>query len=205
MKCPDPAKLSRYYESGSAEDFEAFVLNSEPWIFKRARYLIRGSVPGKFELAEDVTWTILRKVEASRLWKPWMPEKGTLGGWLFRMIRNKVVSHLRVKSNLVRPCSDFQCESEDGKSCSPEQRLFDHRAASPPDLLLQAERFEHARRLLQQLPPGTQQVVALYFGDGLTYREIALQLGSSPTAIYRQVALARTKLAALVASDGLAA
>ncbi|MFO0218445.1 MAG: RNA polymerase sigma factor [Planctomycetota bacterium] len=205
MKCPDPAKLSKYYESGAPEDFEAFVLNSEPWIFKRARYLIRGTVPGKFELAEDVTWTTLRKVEASRYCKPWFPEKGALGGWLFRMIRNQVSGYLRVKSNQIRPSSDFRHVSEDGKVCLLEQSLLDHRRASPQQLLLQAERLERAKRLLQQLPPGTQQVVAMYFGEGLTYREIALELDSNPTAVYRQVALAPTKLAALAVNDGLAA
>ncbi len=45
----------------------------------------------------------------------------------------------------------------------------------------------------------------MYFGEGLTYWEIALELNSNPTAVYRQVALARTKLAALAVNEGLAA
>ncbi|MFN5322042.1 MAG: RNA polymerase sigma factor [Planctomycetota bacterium] len=205
MKCPDPAKLSQYYQSGAAEDFEAFVLESESWIFKRARGLIRGPISGKFELAEDVTWTVLRKVEASRLGKPWIAGKGALGGWLFRMIRNEVAGHLRVKSNQLRPCSDLSPVSGSGESSSLEQRLCDHRTSTPQEMLLQAERMAGAVKLLEQLPAGTQQVVAMYYGQGLTYREIATDLGTNPAAVYRQVALARIQLAELCVCEGLAA
>jgi RNA polymerase sigma factor (sigma-70 family) len=205
MKSPDPVKLSKFYESGAQEDFEAFVLDAESWIFKKARNLIRGPIAGKFELAEDVTWMVLRKVEGSRCSKPWISEKGSLAGWLYRMIRNLVSSYLRVKVNRFLPCSDFRYEYENGKTDSPEQRLVDHRSASPEDLLLKAERLTEALGLVNQLPAVTQRVLALYFGEGLTYREIANELGSNPSTVYRQVSLARTKLSDLGQHEEVAA
>lgn len=197
MKCPDPANLSKYYESGAAEYFEAFVLEAESWIFKQARKLIRGPISGKFELAEDVTWVVIRKVEKSRENKCWLLEKGPLKAWLYRMIRNQVSSHLRVKSNQLRATSDFQFENEEGKYFSIEQGLPDHRNLSPQDVVLKSEQLQRARQLLEELPPATQRVIELYYEQELTYREIADQIGSSPASVYRQVSAVRAKVARL--------
>jgi RNA polymerase sigma factor (sigma-70 family) len=205
MKSPDPVNLSKYYESGAAEDFEAFVLDAEPWIFKQARNLIRGPISGKFELAEDVTWVVIRKLEKSREKKGWRPEKGPLSGWLYRLIRNQVSGHLRVKGNQHRPCSDFCFENEDGKYGTIEQSLVDHRSPTPQALALKAEQLERAKRLLEQLPPITQRVISLYYEQDLTYREIADEIGSNPTSVFRQVAAVRAKFARLSAISRIAA
>lgn len=205
MKSPDPVNLSKYYESGAAEDFEAFVLDAEPWIFNRARNLIRGPISGKFELAEDVTWVVIRKLEKSREKKGWCPEKGPLSGWLYHMIRNQVAGHLRVKANQVRPCSDYQYENEEGKRCSIEQGLIDHRSISPLEVVLKDEQLERTKRLLEELPPVTQRVITLYYEQELTYREIADAIGSNPTSVFREVAAVRKVVARLAATGRIAA
>jgi RNA polymerase sigma factor (sigma-70 family) len=205
MKCPDQMKLSKYYESGAAEDFEAFVLNSEPWIFKRALYLIRGSMAGRFELAEDITWTVIQKIEASRRKNPWLPDKGALSGWMHRIIRNQVVGHFRSKSSQLLPCSDCLPESQEGKQYSMEHFKEDHRNALPLEVILHQELLEEVRKVLEQFPPQTQQVYSLYYEQGLNFRNIAKQVGSNTTAVYRQVAAVRAKLVRLTASGKLAA
>jgi len=205
MKCPDPVRLCQYYETGSAEDFEAFVVNSEPWIFSRARQLIRGPLPGKFELAEDITWTVIRKVERSRSGSPWVPEKGTLDGWLYRIIRNQVAGHLRVKSKRLRSFSDLTPAGGDRGGGAYELVQTDYRHTLPLDSLVQTELLDQVRQVLGELPSTLQKVVALYYDEGLNFREIAAQVGSNPTSVFRQIAAVREKLARLTAAGKLAA
>ncbi len=205
MKSPDPMKLTKYYQSGLEEDFAAFVKSWEGWIFKRARGLIRGAVSGKYELAEDVTSMVIEKVRQSASKSPWLPTKGSLSGWLYSMIRNLVVGHLRVKSNQVRTCSDFQYENDEGKLFTIEQGLYDHRTKSPQEAVISAEQLERVKGLLEQLPAETQRVVTMHYDQELTYREIAAEVGTNSTAVCRQVLAVRAQVARLGTSGPMAA
>ena len=205
MKCPDPAKLSKYYESGANEDFEAFVDGVDQWIFKRVRNAIRGAVIGKYELAEDLTWVVIRKIFESRCHTQWVSERGGLNQWLCKMISNQVSSYLRVKSNQLRICTDYQVEKDEGKRVSIEEREIDRRTTSPLESVLQREQLAEAERVLQNFPADTQRAVKLCYEQELTYREIAEVIGSNPTTVFRQIAAVRERLARLLEADQLAA
>jgi DNA-directed RNA polymerase specialized sigma24 family protein len=59
--------------------------------------------------------------------------------------------------------------------------------------------------LLEQLPAETQRVVTMRYDQELTYREIAAEVGTNSTAVFRQVLAVRAQVARLGTSGPMAA
>jgi RNA polymerase sigma-70 factor (ECF subfamily) len=90
--------------------------------------------------------------------------EGSFGGWLFQIARNAVrdVQRQRPIVQLVeRPAPD----------------------PTPEELLLEGERAEKLRRLIRQLRPEQQHLLALRYGADLSYEEIGPMLGSAPATV----------------------
>jgi RNA polymerase sigma-70 factor (ECF subfamily) len=90
--------------------------------------------------------------------------EGSFAGWLFQIARNAVrdVQRQRSTEELVeRPAPD----------------------PTPEELLLESERTVELRRLVRQLRPEQQHLLALRYGADLPYEQIGPMLGSAPATV----------------------
>jgi RNA polymerase sigma-70 factor (ECF subfamily) len=90
--------------------------------------------------------------------------EGSFAGWLFQIARNAVRDVQR-----QRPSEELA----DGPASGP----------TPEELLLQGERAQELRRLISQLRPEQQHLLALRYGADLPYDEIGPMLGSTPATV----------------------
>lgn len=108
--------------------------------------------------AEDVLQEIFMQV-----WRnpsKFVPAKGTLGGWLAVVTRNRAIDKLRRKR--------------------PTEQVEEMQLPSPCNLAEEAERntmMERARTFIVKLPPEQRKTLEMAFFDGLTHSEIAEMTG----------------------------
>lgn len=107
--------------------------------------------------AEDVTQQVF--VAAWRRRESFDPARGSLGGWLVGIARNKIVDALRAGSRRPTPVAEVRDDAEE------EQRI-----AGLGDRLLVAQ-------ALKRLPEARREVVELAFWGDLTHVQIAERLG----------------------------
>jgi RNA polymerase sigma-70 factor (ECF subfamily) len=90
--------------------------------------------------------------------------EGSFAGWLFQIARNAVRDSLRVR---------------------PGEELAERPALgpTPEELLLEGEQTEELRRLIRQLRPEQQHLLALRYGAELPYEEIGAMLGAAPATV----------------------
>jgi RNA polymerase sigma-70 factor (ECF subfamily) len=118
---------------------------------------------GRVEDAEDlVSETFLKVVEGIKSFQ-WQHEN-SFAAWLFRIARNSI-------SNFYRQKKRWQTV--------PLDELPDLQTHSllPSDLILQKEKFERLRQLINTLTPRQQEIITLRFFGGLRNQEIAEILG----------------------------
>ncbi len=89
-----------------------------------------------------------------------------LDGWFYRVALNSYLDHYRKHQRLA-----FTAPPETG-----------------------VENATPFATLIAELSPSDQEVLALKYYYGFTYREIATMLAAKPTSIQKQLARARTKL-----------
>jgi RNA polymerase sigma-70 factor, ECF subfamily len=110
--------------------------------------------------AEDVLQEIFMQI-----WRnpnSFVAAKGSLGGWLAVVARNRSIDALRRKR--------------------PSDSIEDIVLASPYNLAEEAERnnmIERARAVIHQLPPEQRKTLEMAFFDGLTHSEIAEMTGDA--------------------------
>jgi RNA polymerase sigma-70 factor (ECF subfamily) len=97
-----------------------------------------------------------------------------LAAWLFRIARNAVSNHLRLRHPAVT--WDLVPEALQPR----DQTAVDAK-------LVKDESLEQLRVLLRSLAPDTQELLALRFVARLTVAEIATQLGKSDAAVSKQL------------------
>lgn len=108
--------------------------------------------------AEDVMQEVLMQVWRSP--STFASARGSLGGWLAVVARNRAIDLLRRRR--------------------PTDSVDDVPLASSFNLAEEAERtslMEHARGAIQQLPPAQRKTLEMAFFDGLTHSEIAEMTG----------------------------
>lgn len=108
--------------------------------------------------AEDVLQEIFMQVWRSP--GSFLETKGSLGGWLAVVARNRSIDTLRRRR--------------------PTDSVEEIYLASPFNLADEAERnnmMERARSVIQQLPPEQRKTLEMAFFDGLTHTEIAAMTG----------------------------
>lgn len=116
------------------------------------------------DLAAEVTLRLLKNRSAGlRSYRG----RGHLDAWLLSILRNMVVDVLRSSSSrLWREAAD----------------VVDETLARVPCPGPNVETLAMARAMLAELPPVWREVVELRELEGLSYREIASQLGITPSA-----------------------
>lgn len=144
------------------QDIEAFreLYNYYfPKIYAYVSYRL-GRVQDTEDLVADIFLTAVQKLDQYE-WRG----TGSFTGWLFRIAHNRV--------------SDFYRRRENKQEPLPLADLPDLEADTdhPIDTVLQKEKFDHLRRLINTLSPRRQEIITLKFFAGLRNQEIAHLLG----------------------------
>jgi len=136
-------------------EFESTVLPHLDALVRLARFLMRGNRPAAEDLVQDA---VLRAFEAFPGFQP-----GTnLRAWLFRILRNTYVDHLRRhgrESQLI----DRDAEAPETGSALEDFQAQARRECSAADL----------EAALDQLPAELRVVLLLVDGEGMRYEEVA--------------------------------
>jgi RNA polymerase sigma-70 factor (ECF subfamily) len=115
-----------------------------------------------------------------RVWrKPesFVSARGSLGGWLAVVARNRSIDTLRRKR--------------------PSEQVEEMQLASPFNLAEDAERnrlMERARTIIRRLPPEQRKTLEMAFFDGLTHTEIAEMTGDPLGTVKTRIRGALTTL-----------
>ncbi len=141
--------------------------------------------------ADLVQETYLRALAAKdRLW-----ENSAVKSWLFMILRNIWLNHLR-KTKAEQPLvmdgdgSVNHHQSDSGESNMDPDLVYERKVAR-----------ELVRAALAQLPQEFREVILLREFEDLPYREIAEILGCPPGTVMSRLARARAKLRTLLATS----
>ncbi len=156
----------------TTEEFSEVLKSNGDMAFRMACRLTGGNEP----LARDLVQDALLKV-----WKKWERRRqGSLKGWMYRILHNLYMDHLRRKiREAVVSC--------DAPSPAEGQSLLDALPESGPLPLEQLERDElqnAIRQALGQLPRDFRVPIMLCDMEGLPYEEIA-RIVSCPVGTVR--------------------
>lgn len=148
-------KLVELYLQGEENVFDVLVKRYADYVFNFIRQYV-----GDEGISEDLTqevfvkvWKNIGKFDVTRKFKV----------WLFQIARNTTIDFLRKKKNVK--FSDLEEEGTAFEVTDPGEL--------PDDLFERKELKTKVGELLNALPPRYRTVVALYYGDGLNFREIA--------------------------------
>jgi RNA polymerase sigma-70 factor, ECF subfamily len=121
---------------------------------------------GDRDLAEDLTAAVFERAWRAR--DRYQPDRAGFPTWLFAIARHAVIDMQRKK--VRHPMMPLSARHQD------ENPLPETQAE-------QQERRHTLYHLLQALPAGEQELIALKFGVGMTNRQMAQLLGKSESAI----------------------
>lgn len=100
--------------------------------------------------------------------------KVPFAAWLFRIARNVAIDfHRRQRLTVTLD--------------SLPEALYPGSSQDPEMLAIRHETFDKLRRLLAALDPAKRELLALYFGAGLSQMEIASVVGSSSSTVQRNL------------------
>ena len=105
--------------------------------------------------------------------------------WLFRVLRNLIIDHLRRQKRL-----------------SDEEVPETVDTATPESVLLQREDAAALYRAMERLGEGDREVLTLYCFAHLSGAELAAALGVTPAVIRQRLRRARTRLRQKMEEDG---
>lgn len=163
--------------------FEAAVLGERPRIYAAALQLCRSE-----EDARDLVQETL--VRAWRFWGSYR-EDGQCGGWLRRILRNTFINRYRRRKREEAALGLLR----------DSQSATDLRA----DTSMRDDGFgDEVSRALRQLPVDFKRVLLRVDRDGLSYREVAAELGCPVGTVMSRLHRGRRLLRGQLADYGLA-
>ena len=124
------------------------------------------------ETAKDIiqeTFIILAKTARSQLIEH--PR-----AFLFRVATNLALDHIKHDKVIQRHAADAGADFGESQE-SP----------SPESILTQQERLQQFKSIVEELPPRCRDAFILYKVHGLTYREIAAELGISQSGVEKHI------------------
>ena len=120
-----------------------------------------------------------------RAWLSLPEDVVSFRSWLFRVLRNLIIDHLRRQKHL---------SDEDVPETAD--------AATPESVLLQREDAAALYRAMERLGAGDREVLTLYCFAHLSGAELAAALGVTPAVIRQRLRRARTRLRQKMEEDG---
>lgn len=156
-----------FRERTQAVDREAFEEAYDiylPKIYNYVYYRVGDEIT-----AEDITSEVFERA-LTRL-HTYRADRGAFSTWLFRIAHNLVANHLRDKSR------------------RPETRSLETLPTlalsnpSPEEMVIKAEQLRQVQACMRELSEQQQEVLALKFGAGLSYKEIGKAMKITPTYV----------------------
>lgn len=145
------------------KNFEAIY---QKWIAPVYRYFCYRVASDKE--AEDLTSQVFLKVYEQL---PHYRENGRFPAWLFTIVRHQIADHFRAEKPVI-PLEDLNLP-DDGAN------LLEHAT--------RADDLSRLRQLIRELPETELELIRLRFVAQLTYRDIAVILGSTREAVRKQI------------------
>jgi RNA polymerase sigma-70 factor (ECF subfamily) len=121
---------------------------------------------GDAVVAEDLTADIFERAWRAR--RRYNPRRAKFSTWLFTIARRRVIDWHRRRGRRRTVGLDEQLPSTQ---------------PGPDTVTLELEDQHRLNRLIQNLPPDAQELLAMKFGAGMTNRQIAEVLEKSETAV----------------------
>lgn len=182
-------KLVQRVVSGDTEAFSSLVLAYEKQVFNIALRMV-----GNREDAEDISQESFIKAYNSL---SNFRGDASFSSWLFRIVSNTCLDHLRKIKN--RQTLSLSTENEDEET--EEYDIADD-SFSPEELLEKRLTKESIQRGLEELSEEHRTVLVLREIQGLSYDEIAQMLEIESGTVKSRIARARKKLCAFLVRDG---
>ena len=161
--------------------FEKVVLPHLDAAFNYARWLSRNDAEAE-DVVQDACVRAIRYFSSLR--------DDNARAWLFTIVRNTWYSRASRRASAAEAtASDHAWDQQPADALDPEERL------------LQQYTVARVRRALEQLPVDFREVIVLREIEGLSYKEIAAVMGTSPQTVANQLSHAlgelRKKLSAM--------
>jgi RNA polymerase sigma-70 factor, ECF subfamily len=141
-------------------DWEALYFEYLPRVFNFFRYRVGNGV-----VAEDLTAETFEKAWKHR--QRYNQNMASFGTWLFTIARNVSIDYFRRQKNLARV----------------DESKTEFRNNSIEEAIDQSEELSQLNQLLEGMSKHEKELVALKYGSGMTYKEIALLTGLSETNV----------------------
>lgn len=114
----------------------------------------------------------------------------TFGQWIYTIARNTFIDYVRRRKD------EFSIDSLQGNTHSPMDE-----ADTPEERIINQQRKVQLERYMAALPEKYRQLVELRFIKGLSYDEIASQLGLPIGTVSTQIHRAREKLCKMIVDN----
>lgn len=173
--------LLRHAAKGDEEAFTLLYRRHQAAMYRFALRMT-GNVWAAEEIVQDVFMTLMRAP------KKYDSARGTLGGFLYGIARNRVMKHLERSPREV----SLEERNEDGSG--PGIVLQD--ASTPATHAEKRERADHVRAAVLDLPPEFREAVVLCELEELSYEEAAQVAGCPIGTIRSRLHRGRTLLMA---------
>jgi RNA polymerase sigma-70 factor (ECF subfamily) len=172
---------SRLLARAKAGDTEAFRR-----LYRELYDLVNRYLSGRLQQREDVEDLIARLFHRflERLDR-YDSRRGSVAAWLLTMARNALVDHYRSRRETV--------------SIESLADILSGNGGDPLQDIIRDEEARSVRALLKELPAETQEMFSLRFSYDMSYRDIALCVGSSETAVKQRFSRALRELRARLA------
>jgi RNA polymerase sigma-70 factor (ECF subfamily) len=186
MRIPEPERDDVLLRRAAKGDEDAFTLLYRRHQAAMYRFALRmtGSAWAAEEIVQDVFMTLMRAP------KKYDPSRGTLGGYLYGIARNRVMKHLE---RLPREVS-LEQKNEDGSGAG----IVLQDPATPATWAETRERMKHVRAAVLDLPAEFREAVVLCELEELSYEEAAhaagCPIGTIRSRLHRGRALLLAKL-----------
>jgi RNA polymerase sigma-70 factor (ECF subfamily) len=162
---------------GSVDAWGKLYAQSYDTVFRQLRYLV-GDLGVAEELAQE---TFAQAMASARRYDP----SRSFEGWLLGIALNVARKHWRKQRNTVRAHERFEAVS----AAAPRPGLGD-----PDSGHLRRERSRALYAVLEDLPERWREAFILREVQGLSMRDVAEQLGITPTNVAVRVARARGRI-----------
>jgi RNA polymerase sigma factor (sigma-70 family) len=167
--------VSQLVEAAQAGDSEAYTALIQH--FQGMAYAIASRYVGDYHLAQDLVQEAI--IEAF-VHLPQLKEPSAFPGWFRQIVFRQCTRLLR---QAPFPSSSLEAASAN---------LFVEKDTE--DLVMQAERSAFVRSALASLPRHEQEIVALFYGCGYSYKEVSALLKIPLTTVKKRLHSARQKI-----------
>lgn len=147
------------------------------------------------ELAEDLVSGTFSLVVSTRLHGRgrWSASKGLVRVWLAGIVRNQVISFLRVRKGKEIVAVDRLQIDEEGRETRFEETLTDHRLSAEQQYV-HTEDLIRLDAVLAELPEEHQRMVVMKYQEDCSHAEIGEAYGVSVPTVSRRLHESRRRL-----------